>query len=134
MFRGDTGVIDLGDVDAAVQFTPKTVEQTAMVLDPFLIGVKVMLKISRQTVLIGGFTLRLQDAVFGQRLHRNIQRFCELIDSFSRALLKLGLPAADIIECSVWNTCVNSESVFRHLALGQQVIYDHAENTSLFGL
>ena len=62
MFRSDDAITDLGHIDAAVEFAPQAIQQSAVLFQAGLVSIQIMLEIVWQTKLICQFTLRMMDA------------------------------------------------------------------------
>ena len=52
-------IVNLGAVDGAVQFPPKTIQKMRMLLKPLLVGLKVMCQIRRQIAFMHIHGMRL---------------------------------------------------------------------------
>ena len=82
MFGRNKPIVYLRYIDAAVEFSPQAVKKSAVVLQPFLVGIKIMLQIFGQTVFIRSLALGLADRTLNEQLHRNAERLCKLIHRF----------------------------------------------------
>ena len=129
MFRCDGSVIDLSDVDAAVELSPQAVQQGGFVFESLFVCVQVVLQIGGQPILIGAFLFGLTDPFDGQKLHGHAKRLRQLIHRFSRAFFQPCLATAYIIERSVGNSCIYGQSVFGHVSLFQQILNRHSTHT-----
>ena len=54
LFMGDRAVVDLGDVDRAVELAPEAVEEMRMLLDALLPGLEVVRQVRRQVAFEHG--------------------------------------------------------------------------------